>query len=71
MNAGVASQAGLSPLLLEVSDAQAALQRRSGKQPIMNALARYNSRARLDQSGGALLLYQPGPGYPTRNQKKK
>lgn len=61
-NAGVASRAGLSPLL-EVSDAQAALT--LAEQNQVNALYDYNNaRAQLDRSIGRFAYVQNGPGYP-------
>jgi outer membrane protein TolC len=60
-NAGVASRAGISPLL-EVSDAQAALT--LAEQNQVNALYDYNgSRAALDRSIGRFAYVLNGPGY--------
>lgn len=68
-NAGVASQAGLSPLL-EVSDAQAALTTAENNR--VNALYEYNnSRARLDKAAGRYSYTRTGPGYPTPPTIKK
>ena len=62
-NAGVASRAGLSPLL-EVSDAQAALT--LAEQNQVNSLYDYNNaRAQLDRSIGRFAYVQNGPGYPS------
>ncbi len=60
-NAGVSSQAGVSPLL-EVSDAQAALTLAESNQ--VNALYDYNnSRARLDRAIGRYAYTTEGYGY--------
>jgi len=60
-NAGVASRAGISPLL-EVSDAQAALIQAEQNQ--VNALYDYNgARAQLDKSLGRFAFVLNGPGY--------
>jgi outer membrane protein TolC len=60
-NAGVASRAGISPLL-EVSDAQAALT--LAEQNQVNALYDYNNaRAQLDRSIGRFAYIMNGPGY--------
>jgi outer membrane protein len=60
-NAGVASRAGISPLL-EVSDAQAALT--LAEQNQVNALYDYNgARAQLDRSLGRFSYVPNGPGY--------
>jgi outer membrane protein len=60
-NAGVASRAGISPLL-EVSDAQAALT--LAEQNQVNALYDYNgARAQLDRSIGRFAFMLSGPGY--------
>ncbi len=61
-NAGVSSQAGISPLL-EVSDAQAALTQAESSQ--VSALYDYNNaRARLDKAVGRYAFVNNGPGYP-------
>jgi outer membrane protein TolC len=60
-NAGVASRAGLSPLL-EVSDAQAALT--LAEQNQVNALYDYDgARAQLDRAIGRFAYVPHGPGY--------
>lgn len=60
-NAGVASAAGISPLL-EVSDAQAALTQAENNQ--VNALYDYNNaRAQLDKAVGRYAYLRTGPGY--------
>jgi outer membrane protein TolC len=60
-NAGVSSQAGISPLL-EVSDAQAALTLAESNQ--VNALYDYNlSRAQLDRAAGRFAYGLQGSGY--------
>ncbi len=60
-NAGVSSQAGISPLL-EVSDAQAALTQAESNQ--VSALYDYNNaRARLDKAVGRYAFVNNGPGF--------
>ncbi|HLJ55716.1 MAG TPA: TolC family protein, partial [Chthonomonadaceae bacterium] len=60
-NAGVATRAGLSPLL-EVSDAQAALTLAETNQ--VNALYDYNqSRGQLDRAIGRYSFVPNGPGF--------
>ena len=68
-NAGVAVQAGISPLL-EVSDAQAALTQAQSNR--VNALYDYNnSRARLDKAAGRYSFVNSGPGYAAPPAIKK
>jgi outer membrane protein len=68
-NAGVSSQAGISPLL-EVSDAQAALAQAQNSQ--VNALYDYNgARARLDKAIGRYSFVLNGPGYASPPSPKE